>query len=94
MRMLILLDPEYTRDGRPGFREVRCTPSLKRWNRGIIEKRFRRQGNTQWPCPKGFDHHCFECRIGYLECEAATHRDTKTVEEIRKAAEARTKQVV
>jgi hypothetical protein len=77
MRMLVLLDPDKTRDGKPGFQEVRCTGTLQKWNRSIIEKRFRRQGNQPWPCPYGFDHYCYNCRIGYVDCEAATHRHTE-----------------
>lgn len=84
MRMLLLLDPQETYDGKPGFKDVRCSPSLKRWNRVIIEKRFRRQGKQQWECPYRFDHHCFECRIGYTDCPAATHRITKTDEQVKK----------
>lgn len=81
MRLLVLLDPSKTRDGRPGFCEVRCSAGLKRWNRSIIEKRFRRQGHNHWPCPYGFDHYCYQCPIGYVDCEAATHRLTTIKEQ-------------
>ena len=76
LRMLVLLDPSLTRDGRPGFKEVKGSQGLKKWNRAIIEKRFRRQGDKAWPCPNGYTHYCYQCHVGYVDCEAATQRVT------------------
>jgi len=77
MRLLAQLDPEHSRDDAPGFREIGCTGALQKWNKRIIQFRFRKQGKEHWPCPRGYEHYCHECHVGYLDCPAATHRDTR-----------------
>ncbi len=76
MRLLVLIDPERCMPGRPWFFEVDCPDSLKKWNRRVIQRRFRRSGNKVWKCPRGHNCRCYECHIGYTECPAATHRET------------------
>lgn len=49
-----------------------CTAGLMKWNRRIIKQRFRRD----WVCPHNFDHHCYKCPVGYIDCPAATHKET------------------
>lgn len=75
LRLWIRIDPELCRPGLPGFDEVGCTAGLLKWNREIIKKRFRRG----FICPYHYDHHCFKCHVGYLQCPAATHKETVDV---------------
>ena len=75
MRFLVQLEPKLSR-GKPGFAQITCASSLMKWNRQIIQKRFRKKGRENWPCPMRYTHPCFKCHIGYLDCEAAVHRDT------------------
>jgi len=77
LRLWALIDPAYCQQGRPGFREVSCTQTLRNWNRGIIRKRFRHG----WECPRGYERHCYKCHVGYDQCPAATHRTTKECED-------------
>lgn len=76
LRMLVLLDPEYCRDGQPGFDKIHCGGSLLKWNKRVIGKRHRIVDNKPWPCPQGFRWRCFQCHVGFDQCEAATHRMT------------------
>jgi len=77
LRLWLRIDPELCRPGAPSFDEVGCTAGLLSWNRDLIKKRFRRG----FVCPRGYDHHCYKCPVGYLECPAATHKETIDVEE-------------
>lgn len=76
LRLWIQIDPEQCRPGLPGFMETGVTPGLQKWNRDIVKKRFRRG----WACPYNFDHYCYVCPVGYLDCPAATHKETVHVE--------------
>lgn len=76
MRILALLDPTRLSDGTPQVTDVRCTGALRKWNRVIIGKRARRLGLVPWRCPRGFNILCYTCPVGYMDCEAATHRVT------------------
>jgi len=69
LRTWILVDPEYCRQGKPGFRKIECTQTFKKWNHEIIDMRFRRG----FLCPHDYKHHCYQCPIGYLDCPAGTH---------------------
>ena len=75
MRFLVQLEPKLSR-GKPGFAQITTAPSLVKWNRAIIQKRFRKNGKELWPCPLRYTHPCFKCHVGYLDCEAAVHKDT------------------
>jgi hypothetical protein len=68
LRFLALLEPERSRQGKPGFHRIATTATLTKFNRRFIDKRKRLGG---FRCPRGFAHACFECPVGYRECEAA-----------------------
>jgi hypothetical protein len=76
MRFMVLLDPERCRNGKPDFEDIGCPGSHVKWNRVIIQKRFRKQGVAHWPCPMDYSHQCHMCRVGYDQCPAATHKET------------------
>jgi len=42
MRFLVQLEPKLSR-GKPGFAQITCATSLTKWNRQIIQKRFRKK---------------------------------------------------
>jgi hypothetical protein len=50
------------------FQEVACPPSMQTSNRKILEIRTRIS-----PCPRGFQHECLNCVVGYDTCAAAIH---------------------
>ena len=68
-----LVDPEWCRDGRPGFREVRVTATMRQWNRRLARIRSRVE-----PCPRRYGWPCHGCPVGYEDedggCIAAVHR--------------------
>jgi len=72
MRMLVLVDPKYCQAEQLGFKNVLVSSALLKWNRGIIRQRFR----VGWECPYAYLHPCFDCHVGYVDCPAATHRET------------------
>lgn len=72
MRLWILVEPERCRPGQLGFWEVGCSGGLRKWNREILKKRFR----MGWECPMNYKHYCHNCHVGYLQCPAATHKET------------------
>jgi hypothetical protein len=72
MRLLGLLEPELTRDGRPGFWRVTCTPGLLSWNKRLLLAR----AHIDPPCPEGYNHQCYQCPIGYDRCPAGCHPNT------------------
>jgi len=71
LRMLGHLDPLRSRDT-PSFFEVTCSPSMVAWNRKNVLKLRLRVDRTR--CPRNYTHACWQCAIGYEECEAGTHR--------------------
>jgi hypothetical protein len=73
LRMLILLDPLYSKYDALDFKHVECPSGLKAWNRPLIEMRNRKQGKGVWACPMGFQHHCHQCPVGYDRCPAGEH---------------------
>jgi len=75
LRFVAQLDPKRSREF-PEFDNIGCTSGLLKWNRSIIQKRFRKDGKYPWPCPRNYTHPCFRCHVGYLECAAAVHKDT------------------
>jgi len=72
MRLMALVEPEHSGKGEPGFRDVFVTGSNKKWNKRIIQLRFRVTAD----CPRGYTTMCYNCHVGYRECPAATHRET------------------
>jgi hypothetical protein len=76
LRLWALIDPEFCRPGEPGFTDVGFTAGPNNWNRVIIKQRFRKD----WECPYAYDHRCYKCHVGYLDCPAATHKETVDAE--------------
>lgn len=71
LRFYVLCAPSLSR-GSPGFEHVACGPGMIKWNRELIKQRRR----IDFQCPEGFAHHCYQCPVGYMDCSAATHRET------------------
>jgi hypothetical protein len=53
---------------RPSFLKVNASSSMIKLNRAKIEVRCRVK-----PCPRGFNHPCSFCWLGYDNCPAAVH---------------------
>ena len=54
----------------PGFRKVRSTAGLIRWNReAVLDYRMRIKS-----CPRGYSHACHRCPVGWESCPGAVHR--------------------
>lgn len=73
LRLYLLLDPVKTSPSGLRISKVHCPPAAMKWNRRLLDMRQR----VDWTCPHGFRHHCFNCPVGYDECPAATHPETK-----------------
>lgn len=54
------------------FDEFDCTPQCRAWNRQVIAGRQR----LFEQCPRGFEHACHTCPVGYSECPLGTHART------------------
>jgi hypothetical protein len=61
--MYALLDPERSTTMEPGVGEVGCPGSLKKWNQRLIQMRHRYYMKTDYPCPRGYKHECFQCPL-------------------------------
>jgi len=77
MRCMLLIDPERSEYGLPGYGEIGFTGSTGGWNKGIHKKRLRLKN----PCPWKLDPvatPCYACPIGSDHCSlgAATHATT------------------
>lgn len=72
MRLMGLMDPALTRDGKPGYKRFVCTSGLLVWNRQVLRAR----AHTDPPCPEGFTHACHQCPFGYDQCFAGCHPAT------------------
>jgi hypothetical protein len=72
MRLLGLLDPELTREGKPGYWRTACTPGLLAWNKRLLLAR----AHVDPPCPEGYNHQCYQCPVGYDRCPAGCHPAT------------------
>lgn len=68
LRFWVFVDPDRSAQ-RPRFQAVGCPPSLRTYNADIISRRRR----IQWACPRNFSHECYQCPIGYRDCDVATH---------------------
>jgi hypothetical protein len=75
MRLMVLMDPEWSQPNLPAFSEICGTSGLIRHNQEIIKKRYK----DGWKCPRGFRHECHSCFVGYKECPAACHPNTVEV---------------
>ncbi len=74
LRMEILITAEFCRNGEPGFDKIACRGSLLEWNRN--QMRLRDRILPGYTCPHGHKTTvpCYRCPIGYLNCQAGTHR--------------------
>lgn len=69
LRVVVLLAPELSAAGRPGFREVVAPAGYKAANRHLLKAR-RRVG---FVCPHGLTDPCYRCGHGLESCPVATH---------------------
>ena len=72
LRWFALLEPQYSRDGQPGFFEVRCSGTWLEHNTDLLNKRYRNK--QDFTCPQNYTHECHLCPVGYMSCPAATHK--------------------
>lgn len=76
LRLRVLLEPEYSTQTTPGFKQLSCSGSLLGYNLEVLDMRRRILGGQAWPCPQGYNHLCYRCHVGYHDCPAATHPNT------------------
>lgn len=74
LRFYALVEPDQCAPGRPGFERLVCSQSMLEWNRRLIKMRRR----VDFQCPRGFEHECFQCHVGYRDCEPAVRRLTES----------------
>jgi len=74
MRFRGLLLPEVSTEVMPGFRELKSTSTMLKWNKDLLKIRARAIGD--FSCPEEFNPvlvPCHSCFRGYESCQAATH---------------------
>lgn len=78
LRTYVLLTPDLS--GRePGFKITAPHPSVRRWNRYVIQARTRSLRGFRCRLKLPDDYPCHKCPIGFENCTAGTHRkDYKT----------------
>lgn len=69
LRMLVLLDPELSQDGDPGFRFAKEGGALNRFN--VMRLNFRERNGFE--CARGYAKNvsCYKCSAGIESCAAA-----------------------
>ncbi len=73
MRMFVLITPKES-DNKPGFEKIKHPSGCLNWNKMVLKARIK----IDPPCPMGFNHACWRCPVGYVDCLAGTHRLTFT----------------
>lgn len=75
-RFRVLISPEFTVEGKPGFREIEEKPpaGLMNHNRRLIKLRDPRHRD----CPMDYKHPCHFCQIGYTNplCPLSSHAES------------------
>jgi hypothetical protein len=69
LRFLALFEPKLSPE-RPGFHKVRLTTGLAKYNEPLMRDRFSREPGCK---PRGYEHACHVCWLGYGSCPMATH---------------------
>jgi hypothetical protein len=69
LRFLALFEPKLSGE-QPGFHKVRMTPGLTRYNGHFMKDRFHRAPGCP---PRGYEHACHVCWLGYGNCVMAVH---------------------
>ena len=77
LRLIVYLDPTLSRPGQPRFKQLECPSGMLKWNKQLIGKRNWWLNKQPWYCPQGFQHRCYECHVGYLDCDASCHPTTR-----------------
>ena len=72
MRFYALVEPNLCRE-HPGFFRVESTPSFEAHNKAILKYRVKQPHAAH--CPRGFEHECHKCIIGYTSCPGGTHKE-------------------
>lgn len=65
LRMLAYVEASKSIE-QPQFQQFDCSPSMRAFNKKIIEIRTRRR-----PCPRNFDRECAQCPVGADQCKAS-----------------------
>ncbi len=68
LRCYVLLD-NGRGSNQPSFVHYKITSSLLDYNRQLIRIRNRDAES----CPVGYEHHCYQCPLGYDKCDWGTH---------------------
>ena len=69
LRFSALFEPQLSLE-RPGFHRVRPTSGLTRYNERIMRDRLHREPGCP---PRGYEHACQVCWLGYCSCPLAVH---------------------
>ena len=69
LRFSALFEPKLSME-RPGFHKVRLPPGLAKYNEPLMKGRFTREPGCT---PRGYEHACHVCFLGYGSCPMATH---------------------
>jgi hypothetical protein len=69
LRFSALFEPRLSAE-RPGFHKVRLPPGLARYNEPLMRDRFHREPGCP---PRGYEHFCHACWLGYDTCPMAVH---------------------
>jgi len=74
LRIYVLAEPTDIAEPKkhPEFKHVRVTSSLRVFNQAVVKKRRR----VKFRCQFKYKHECHRCRVGYDQCEVATHPRT------------------
>lgn len=74
LRTYVLLDCGRGSD-QPNFIQYKMTSSFLAYNKQLIKVRNREAES----CPVGYEHHCYQCPLGYDQCDWGTHPVTYTL---------------
>jgi hypothetical protein len=72
MRFYGKVDPQRSRE-MPDFNEIRCPAGCLEYNTGILNLRYRLNGQR---CPRNYFVSCDKCAVGYTDCMAGCHKST------------------
>jgi len=76
LRLLGMLEAARSEEA-PFFHQVDCPSNFLTWNKDIQDRRVK----IKHPCPRGWQHPCHLCAVGYDQCPAGTHPYTYVMQE-------------
>ena len=83
LRTYILSDPTKSKPSAIAFSKFKCSSGFRNWNKKFITRRSR----VNFRCPRGYNHPCHACPIGYTDCPIACHSVTYQTETDDKTSE-------